>query len=70
MEQATLSRHSQRIEPPLSATMFRILGNDQGIIEENAFSLRLTDVMFIDALAAVASVPVIVSTKELLRSIF
>jgi hypothetical protein len=35
-----------------------VIDNDQGIVEENAFSLGLTNVMFIGAFTAVAGIPV------------
>ena len=38
--------------------MLGIFDNDQWIVEEDAFGLGLTDVMFIGTLAAIAAVPV------------
>jgi lytic murein transglycosylase len=58
MQQAVLSRLSQGIETLLSFTMLCVLDNDQRIVEEHAFRLGLTDVMFIGTLAALVIVPV------------
>ncbi len=58
MQQPILGCLSQRMEALLCFTMLGILDDDQRIVEEDTFSLGLTDVMFIRTLAAVAVVPV------------
>src|SRR5258707_7218329 len=58
MKQPVQRSLSQGIETLLSVTMPCILDNDQWIVEEDAFRLRLTDAVFVRALAAVAIVPV------------
>jgi lytic murein transglycosylase len=57
VEQTILSCLPKRIEPLLSLAMLRIFNNDQWIVEEDTFRLRLTYAVFIRALAAVAIVP-------------
>ena len=65
MQQAILGCLSQRIETLLCFTMPCILDNDQRIVEEYTFRFRLTDVMFIRTLAAVAVVPF--KTRDLIK---
>jgi hypothetical protein len=48
----------QRVKSRFLIAMPWVIDNDQGIVEENAFSLGLTNVMFIGAFTAVAGIPV------------
>ena len=46
------------MEAPLFGAVLEVCSNDQWIAEKNTFCFRLTNVMFIRTLAAIAFVPI------------
>src|ERR1700759_4770322 len=58
VQETCLRRLPQRVKSLLVSAVLHVLDNDQGIVEENAFGLGLTNVMFVCALTAIAVVPV------------
>jgi hypothetical protein len=58
MQKSPVTSCPERMETHLVHAMFRIIGNNQRLVEENALCFNLTDAMFFGILALVAVIPV------------